>query len=303
MRNFHNLQFCYLTPDAFSDEVASKKNKAWKMVAYHGSWINGKTAGGCGQGDPAAFWMNPQFLVTLTQVDSDSNKCTIIVALMQKYTREKRMKVHQDSLEDFIQFRVYKIKENKDVEIAKRNAGKLYASQLEKYGSSEAYINRREITKRFELPPGNYLIIPSCFDNGHEGDFLLRIFTENAIEERNTQILTEDKKNLTDSDIYFFKDVNVDQSFSSWLGFIDESSSGPTAHNDVPKPTTSNTSISSGFNRITGVLVGSALNTDKTDKRSKSPSRFKNAQLDFNVQKVIAKFENKKTVKESCNVM
>ena len=34
----------------------------------------------------------------------------MIVALMQKYTREKRMKFNQDSNEEFIQFRIFRIK-------------------------------------------------------------------------------------------------------------------------------------------------------------------------------------------------
>jgi calpain len=52
LRNFNNIQFCNLTPDAFSEEVKYNKLKqksAWKMVAFHGEWI-GKSAGGCGQG-------------------------------------------------------------------------------------------------------------------------------------------------------------------------------------------------------------------------------------------------------------
>ena len=57
LRNFNNIQFCNLTPDAFSEEVKDNKLKqkslessTWKMVAFHGEWIDGKSAGGCGQG-------------------------------------------------------------------------------------------------------------------------------------------------------------------------------------------------------------------------------------------------------------
>lgn len=45
--------------------------------------------------------------------------------------------------------------------------------------SSAAFINLREVTCRFKLPPGAYSIVPSTFDPNEEGEFLLRIFSEN----------------------------------------------------------------------------------------------------------------------------
>lgn len=232
--NFHTLQICGLTPDAFSEELlATYKNKniGWQMVAYHGSWVKGVSAGGCGQYDASAFWTNPQFLVTLTDVDSDDNEnlATMIVALMQKHTREKRFKTNGDPAEEYIQFRVYKIKSQHDADMAKRSGAKLYASQLDKVGSSDSYINRREVTKRFRIAPGSYLIIPSCYDQGAEGEFLLRVFTEKLIANNNAQFLVEDKKNLQDSDVFFQTDVDIDSEFGNWANLL--GGDGDTASN------------------------------------------------------------------------
>ena len=47
-------------------------------------------------------------------------------------------------------------------------------------GRSKAFINLREVTVRFRLPPGTYVIVPSTFRPNEEGDFILRIFTEQA---------------------------------------------------------------------------------------------------------------------------
>jgi len=54
-----------------------------------------------------------------------------------------------------------------------------------KYNASvakTAFTNMREVCSRFKLPPGNYVIIPSTFKANQEGDFILRIFSEKAIQ-------------------------------------------------------------------------------------------------------------------------
>ena len=43
---------------------------------------------------------------------------------------------------------------------------------------SVTFINSREISKRFKLEPGTYVIIPTTFDPDEEGDYMLRIFAE-----------------------------------------------------------------------------------------------------------------------------
>lgn len=47
----------------------------------------------------------------------------------------------------------------------------------QKVGGS-VYINSRSVFKRIELKEGRYVIIPTTFDPGLEGDFLLRVFTD-----------------------------------------------------------------------------------------------------------------------------
>lgn len=35
-----------------------------------------------------------------------------------------------------------------------------------------------QVSCRFKLPPGHYLIVPSTFDPNEEGEFLIRVFSE-----------------------------------------------------------------------------------------------------------------------------
>ena len=43
---------------------------------------------------------------------------------------------------------------------------------------SKSFINSRELSERFKLTPGTYVIIPSTFNPDMEGDYILRIFSE-----------------------------------------------------------------------------------------------------------------------------
>uniref|UniRef100_A0A3Q3J5U0 Peptidase C2 calpain large subunit domain-containing protein n=1 Tax=Monopterus albus TaxID=43700 RepID=A0A3Q3J5U0_MONAL len=43
---------------------------------------------------------------------------------------------------------------------------------------NETFINLREVSTCFKLPPGEYLIVPSTFDLHLNGDFCIRVFSE-----------------------------------------------------------------------------------------------------------------------------
>ena len=111
VRNWTHVQICHLSANSFSDELIEKDDDSdihWKVTQFNSSWVVGSTAGGCGNGDAAAFWTNPQFLVQLFDVDRDDEeaKATLIVSLMQKDSRLKRMQTGRDSCEEYIQFKV-----------------------------------------------------------------------------------------------------------------------------------------------------------------------------------------------------
>ena len=128
------------------------------------------------------FVRNPQFQFSLTDPDpyDNQNFCPLVISLAQRVAERKT--------EHAIGFRVYKVgfknlailfttslclqlqQGNRiDADVAKRT---------EPAGKTDQYVNLREVSKRMELPPGNYVVIPTTFGRGEEGSFMLRLFTE-----------------------------------------------------------------------------------------------------------------------------
>eukprot|EP01054_Gregarina_sp_Poly1_P008449 Gregarina_sp_Poly_1__8448@NODE_4981_length_440_cov_1_833780_g3474_i0_p1_GENE_NODE_4981_length_440_cov_1_833780_g3474_i0NODE_4981_length_440_cov_1_833780_g3474_i0_p1_ORF_typecomplete_len146_score20_93Calpain_III/PF01067_22/3_1e28Calpain_III/PF01067_22/8_8e03_NODE_4981_length_440_cov_1_833780_g3474_i053439 len=45
-------------------------------------------------------------------------------------------------------------------------------------GDIPNYIDLREVSNRFRVKPGMYCIIPTTYEAGEEGEFIIRVFTE-----------------------------------------------------------------------------------------------------------------------------
>jgi len=145
----------------------------WFVNQWTGEWIEGQTAGGC-RSHLDTFALNPQYIVTLepeSDQEEEESLCTMIVSLMQ--LRSRRTKDDDELLS--IGFVIYLL-ENYDT-ISEPLETEFFKYNLST-GRSKAFLNTREVTKRFNLPPGTYVIIPSTFEPGRQGSFLLRTFTE-----------------------------------------------------------------------------------------------------------------------------
>ncbi|NXY26303.1 CAN1 protein, partial [Atrichornis clamosus] len=172
LREFTRLEICNLTPDA----LQSRKFRKWNTRLYDGTWRRGSTAGGC-RNYPATFWINPQFKIQLEEVDDDGDEaggrepgCSFLLALMQKHRRRER-RYGKDM--ETIGFAVYEHMGKSAVHL-KREFFLANASRAR----SEQFINLREVSTRFRLPPGEYIVVPSTFEPNKEGDFVLRVFSE-----------------------------------------------------------------------------------------------------------------------------
>ncbi|XP_066467506.1 calpain-9 isoform X2 [Tiliqua scincoides] len=162
--HFDKVEICNLTPDALEDNAVHK----WEVTVHQGSWVRGATAGGC-RNFIETFWTNPQIKLQLTEKDDGQDECTFIAALMQK-DRRRLKKVGAEMLT--IGYAIYE-SPSKDEHLTK-DFFRYHPSKAR----SKTYINLREVSDRFHLPPGDYVIIPTTFEPHQEADFSLRIFSE-----------------------------------------------------------------------------------------------------------------------------
>uniref|UniRef100_A0A672P222 Calpain-2 catalytic subunit-like n=1 Tax=Sinocyclocheilus grahami TaxID=75366 RepID=A0A672P222_SINGR len=177
-RQYSRIEICTLTPDT----LASDSVKHWSACKFDGTWRRGSTAGGC-RNHPYTFWMNPQFKIKLEEEDDDPDDnevgCSVVIGLIQKNRRKLRK-----SGEDMhtIGYAIYEVGNclfhgQKDVHLDKN----YFLTHAQK-ARSETFINLREVSTRFKLPPGEYLIVPSTFEPHMNGDFCVRVFSEKQSE-------------------------------------------------------------------------------------------------------------------------
>uniref|UniRef100_A0A669PK20 Calpain-3 n=1 Tax=Phasianus colchicus TaxID=9054 RepID=A0A669PK20_PHACC len=185
MRHFTKLEICNLTPDT----LEADKLQTWTVSVNEGRWVRGCSAGGC-RNYPDTFWTNPQYRLKLLEEDDDPEDeeviCSFLVALMQKNRRKER-KLGANLYT--IGFAIYEV----PMHGTKHHLQKDFFLYNASKARSKTYINMREISERFRLPPSEYVIIPSTYEPHQEGEFILRVFSEK-------RSLSEEVENMIEAD-------------------------------------------------------------------------------------------------------
>ncbi|KAM6987534.1 calpain-9 [Tautogolabrus adspersus] len=163
-QNFELMEVCHLS-DTLSKP--GSKVRPWSCKMHHGTWVPQVTAGGSPSG--GSFWQNPQFYFNLLEVDGgkeDSKKtCSFVLALMQKHQRRRGVSLS-------IALHIYPA-HSQNTYLSPEDF-----SRLPPVLNSKHYSPRREVVLRSSLPPGRYVIIPSTSEPDQQGEFLLRVLTE-----------------------------------------------------------------------------------------------------------------------------
>ncbi|XP_074874021.1 calpain-12 [Carettochelys insculpta] len=200
LRYFDALEICSLTPDLLEEE----EGRGWNVSSVQDRWSIGLTAGGCRSSGPYdSFWLNPQYHLRLRETEAPAQSlepgCTLLVSLMQM-DRRRSKRLGKDFLP--IGFEILKMPQEVTVSRARLRQLRPYAAtpgpavktwvgylalqnaaarrawlQSRRAEVWTAYVPMRDVTGRYKLPPGDYLLIPSTGYPLQESDFTLRIFT------------------------------------------------------------------------------------------------------------------------------
>ncbi|XP_014636092.1 PREDICTED: calpain-3 isoform X3 [Ceratotherium simum simum] len=236
--HFTKLEICNLTADA----LESDKLQTWTVSVNEGRWVRGCSAGGC-RNFPDTFWTNPQYRLKLLEEDDDPDDseviCSFLVALMQK-NRRKNRKLGANLFT--IGFAIYEVP--KEMHGNRQHLQKDFFLYNASKARSKTYINMREVSQRFRLPPSEYVIVPSTYEPHQEGEFILRVFSEkrNLSEEvENTISVDRPVKKKKNKPIIFVsdransnKELGVDQE-------SEEGNSSPDKQEKSPQPQPGNT--------------------------------------------------------------
>ncbi|XP_051909218.1 calpain-3b isoform X2 [Hippocampus zosterae] len=171
-RNYTKLEICNLTPDTLHGD----ERHSWNESVNEGRWVRGSSAGGC-RNFPDTFWTNPQYHLRLYEDDDPEESrdlCTVVVALMQKGRRIQKQLGPRFLT---IGFSIYEVP--KEMCGCNRHLQKDFFLYNVSKAKCKHYMNLREITERVRLPPGEYVVIPTTFEPHEEGQFILRVFSEN----------------------------------------------------------------------------------------------------------------------------
>uniref|UniRef100_A0A7E4VD57 Calpain catalytic domain-containing protein n=1 Tax=Panagrellus redivivus TaxID=6233 RepID=A0A7E4VD57_PANRE len=179
--NFEQMENCNLGPEVMDEisqmtGVQTSEEQPWTNFEADGAWDsrNG-TAGGC-RNNIDTFANNPQynaaFSVASNTIENDG-KCTIITAVLQKYRRELRSE-GLDTLP--IGFVVYQIDGDNGPQ------DRSFFERSKPVAKNPAFVNLREVTARFRLHPGNYVIVPSTYDPDQDAEFLIRVYCNGTVQ-------------------------------------------------------------------------------------------------------------------------
>lgn len=157
------------------------RGRRWKECALRGSWFVGDKGtasdrSGGGNGDSDSFLKNPQYLF---QVDGPEEE--IVIQMLQwngiessTPTSATNHKRHRTLL---IGFSIVKVEQNRKYRLHKMWPFCQKTVEVD-------HQRRRELYYRGFLPKGRYLLVPTAYKPGSQGNFLIRVISQADVKLR-----------------------------------------------------------------------------------------------------------------------
>ncbi|XP_041986342.1 calpain-C [Aricia agestis] len=156
---FPRLDVVHLDVDTSKSEPSLCDKLTWQVKCHQGRWKKGVSAGGCR--NPVNFFhMNPQIQLVLNEPGC------VVISLNQHSIMEPKV----------IGFSIYKIPK-----LFKETAPPLFFKTTKSTINSQ-YTNSRQVSERYYLESGAYLVIPTTFEPRQEANFSLRVFSMMSVK-------------------------------------------------------------------------------------------------------------------------
>nr|XP_033806506.1 calpain-5 [Geotrypetes seraphini] len=140
-------------------------HKTWEESVLRGSWTRHEDpfrnrSGGC-VNNKNTFLQNPQYVFDVKKPEDE-----VLICLQQKSKKTSRKAGKGENLA--IGYDIFKVELNRRYRM----------HSLQTKAASSVYINSRSVFLRTDQKEGRYVIVPTTFEPGLEGEFLLRVFTD-----------------------------------------------------------------------------------------------------------------------------
>ena len=144
-----------------------------------------------------------------------TDKCSVIISLLQTEQTRKRRETngtYESSFEAML-FSVFSVKRpKKNSDKSKYSDRELTPLESITSGSSNSptYEFARDFTRRYELTPGQYIVMPSLFEKDSQMKYLLRLFVEStnfSLTELGNQ--TNNDQEINQSQVNEISNLNV----------------------------------------------------------------------------------------------
>lgn len=161
-KNFTDVDVCRL----MNTSLLSTQ-KTWREVVHFGSWIKQSDplknrCGGC-MNHKQTFLQNPQYILDVSEEEEK-----LLVSLEQRDMKIHRSRGAGENLT--IGYVIFKVELNRKY--------RMHDLITQQNVATSTFINARSVFMKKTLSKGRYIIIPSTFESGHLGDFMLRVYTE-----------------------------------------------------------------------------------------------------------------------------
>ncbi|KAI3382559.1 hypothetical protein SNEBB_003709 [Seison nebaliae] len=160
-KSFDEYTICTINPD-FDKDGRTDSHRSMRFLMSR--WETDVSAGGC-RNDMNRFVTNPQFLFEI-RMEENERETILIISL----TQERHLSNYSVGLKQ-IGFLLYQVPSDFSTRL-----GGGFLSSTKEIGSSGTFINYPQITDRFKLSGGKYVLIPSTFQPNHIGLFTVSAY-------------------------------------------------------------------------------------------------------------------------------